>query len=535
MKNIFYFFINKISIFIKSIKEEWIFYLLVILNLVPAFYRKILPSMDGGAHLYNSQLILSLLFDSSSIVNDFFKFNPEIVPNWTGHFILSVFNFFLPAFIAEKILLVSYLVAFPITFRNLIKTLTPQNVWMSYFVFLFTYHFLFLLGFYNYSIALVLMLIGLNYWVKNCAQTISVSKFLILFTILFITYLSHIFVFAFLLFVMGIYLLIKTLSLNQSFPSSKVKFFIHKSAILLTAAIVPLIFFVLYFYKRPSTGMSFYESTQTLFTWILDIRPWIVYDYNREAMLNRVVGGILALMVLFLLQNKIVRSIKFKESLIKTNDFLFLVAVVALLLFFILPDSDGAAGFVSVRFCYLFFLFFFFALSTSIYPKWFKIISLSLVIPIIFIHNYGFNKTIKTQYKIIKSIVNVSQFIPANSVVLPINFSKNWLSGNFSNYLGIDKPMVILNNYEASTGYFPIHWNFENIPNTLLGNQNQIPNCLEWLRDKSNPSYIIDYVFILIDYKDEELKCIPTIENAIKQNYILIYSDEYCHLYQKNL
>lgn len=38
--------------------------------------------------------------------------------------------------------------------------------------------------------------------------------------------------------------------------------------------------------------------------------------------------------------------------------------------------------------------------------------------------------------KIVESIVKASQFIPENAVVLPINFSANWLSGNYSNYLG---------------------------------------------------------------------------------------------------
>ena len=121
------------------------------------------------------------------------------------------------------------------------------------------------------------------------------------------------------------------------------------------------------------------------------------------------------------------------------------------------------------------------------------------------------------------------------SLVLPLNFSKNWLAGNYDNYLGIDKPMVILHNYEASTGYFPVHWNREKMPNTLLGNQNSIPKCLDWIGEKAHASYVIDYVFILVDYIDEELKCKETIEKSVRQNYELIYSDAYCHLYTKKL
>jgi hypothetical protein len=160
---------------------------------------------------------------------------------------------------------------------------------------------------------------------------------------------------------------------------------------------------------------------------------------------------------------------------------------------------------------------------------------LAILLPVIIVHNFGFNKTIKSQYKIVQSIVKASRFIPENAVVLPLNFSKNWLAGNYDNYLGIDKPMVILHNYEASTGYFPVHWNREKMPNTLLGNQNSIPKCLDWIGEKAHASYVIDYVFILVDYIDEDLKCKENIEKSVRQNYRLLYSDEYCHLYTKKL
>lgn len=533
MKNFFYILKSKITFILSRLKEPWFFYLLMVLNLVPGFYRKILPSMDGGAHLYNAQLIRSLIFNSDSIVHQFFKLNPEIVPNWSGHFILSLLGLFLPAFIAEKTLLTLYLIGLPIVFRRLIKTLSPQNIWISYFVFLFTYHFLFLLGFYNYSIALILLFITLNYWVINLHQSYSISKFLYLFLLITLTYLSHIFVFAFLLFILGVYLFFATVFSTQNSTKAKLNFLIKKSLFLVLAALLPLIFFVLYFYYRPSSGMAFYESTNTLFWWIIDTRPWIVYDYHREAIINRVSGGIILLLFLILLINRVLKYKKNQDSWIKINDFLFLIALVSLLLFFILPDSDGQAGFVSVRFGFLFIVFLILGLTTSNYPKLVKVIALLLILVTAFVHNFGFNKTVKDQYKIVKSIVQASNYIQPNKVVLPINFSKNWLSGNFSNYLGIDKPMVILHNYEASTGYFPVLWNNTKMPNTLLGELSKITNCLNWPNNYFNGKYSIDYVFILIDYKDEELKCIQPIETLVNQYYNLIYHDDYCLLFIK--
>ena len=98
--------------------EKWIFLLMTGINLFPVLIFKFFPTMDGAAHLYNSNLIGSLLFESNPQLNSFFCFNPEPVPNWTGHLFLSVFNCFLPAFIAEKVLLIFYFIGLPYAFRD---------------------------------------------------------------------------------------------------------------------------------------------------------------------------------------------------------------------------------------------------------------------------------------------------------------------------------------------------------------------------------------------------------------------------------
>lgn len=534
MKNLFQILTVKISIFLSKIKEPWYFNLLIILNLVPGFYRKILPSMDGGAHLYNSQLINSLIFDANTKIYHFFKLNPEIVPNWTGHFILSIFNYFLPAFLAEKILLTICLVGLPLVFRNFIKTIAPQNIWLSYFVFLFTYHFLFLLGFYNYSLAIILLFITLNYWIKTIHKKYSIRNIIILIILIALTYFSHIFVFALLVFVLSIYLIFATIYIDDTYSRKKLNFLIQKLIVLLISSIGPLILFTLYFYNRPNSGIAFYQPIYILFQWITDTRSLIVYNYDKEALLNRISGFIILLLFIYLFTYRLINYFKKKEAFFKINDFLFIVALVALILLFILPDSDGLAGFVSVRLGFIFIIFFSLGLSSGVYPKNIKSIALLIILTIAFVHNFGFNKAIKTQYKIVQSIQKVADYIPSNAIVLPINFSKNWLAGNYSNYLGVDKPLIILNNYEASTGYFPVLWNRNQMPTTLLGNAENIPNCLEWITEKSKSKVIIDYVFVLIDNKNNGLECIQPIETEIRKNYKLIYSDEFCMLYQNN-
>ena len=97
-----------VKLFARASKHErWFFLAVTILNLFPIFISKFFPTLDGPSHLYNSNLIVNLLFNSEGL-SSFFALNPELVPNWSGHFILAAFNSIMPAFVAEKILLLVY-------------------------------------------------------------------------------------------------------------------------------------------------------------------------------------------------------------------------------------------------------------------------------------------------------------------------------------------------------------------------------------------------------------------------------------------
>jgi len=191
--------------------EKYIFLLVTVLNLIPVLQDKFFPTMDGAAHLYNSNIINELIFENNNLFELYFSFNEILVPNWIGHFLLSFFNFFFPAFIAEKILLLFYLIGLPYAFRKLIKTISSQNIGLSYFIFPFSYSFLFTLGFYNFSIAIILMLITLNYWIKNYNQQILNKKILILALLLTLTFFSHVFIFSLLMFFIGLHILFNLL------------------------------------------------------------------------------------------------------------------------------------------------------------------------------------------------------------------------------------------------------------------------------------------------------------------------------------
>lgn len=529
--------------------EKYIFLLATILNLIPVLQGKFFPTMDGAAHLYNSNIINELIFKNNSLFEMFFSINKVLVPNWIGHFVLSFFNLFIPAFIAEKILLLFYLIGLPYAFRILIKTINSQNIEFSYFIFPFCYSFLFILGFYNFSIAIILMLITLSYWIKNEKHHISNKNIIILSLLLTLTFFSHILVFSLLVFFIWLHitynLLYELLSGNNNLKHS-IRQTLIKYVKLFIASFVPLILLCFYFSTMPSSNDYIFLEKQELIEWVKNIRPIIAYDTTIEETYTKKIFYILIVLFFITIFNRI-NSIKKTfwvnkegknivseiKNILFESDFWMILTFILLFLYFLLPDSDYHAGFVSVRLCLLFFIFLIIWFSVQKFPKW--LVSLSIIL-IMFFHfrlNIFYSSVIKDLNKVAINCESVSKHIEPNSIVFPINCDDNWLVGHFSNYLGIDNPIVILENYELDVGYFPLKWNENSIPNTLLGKiESGKLFCRQWKCNKQNSRKIINYVFVLGNFPSELDSCNQAIKDIINENYDLVYKNESCNLFK---
>lgn len=106
------------------------------------------------------------------------------------------------------------------------------------------------------------------------------------------------------------------------------------------------------------------------------------------------------------------------------------------------------------------------------------------------------NGAIKGMNRNAISISETDKHIKMNSIVLPVNFSDNFIENHFSNYIGINKPLIILENYEASVGWFPINWKLDKMPNILLSDKRSISGITWPSNPKSLTSKQIDYVLL---------------------------------------
>ena len=172
---------------------------------------------------------------------------------------------------------------------------------------------------------------------------------------------------------------------------------------------------------------------------------------------------------------------------------------------------------MSDRYCLIIYILgLLWVVARSVYTQYNSVIVLVFLIlhfGLLFNHFHG---TIVKLDEHANDIKQADSFVSENSIVLPVNFSDNWLETHFSNYLGIDKPLIILENYQASVNWFPVKWNHDQLPNIMLNGANSLSG-LQWITN-SNSDQVrqIDYILLYGDQmKIDEPKWIELKEHLL--------------------
>lgn len=156
--------VDKLFTFLEK-NEKTVYLFFMLLSLLQFWSSKYVPSLDGPQHLYNANVLVQLI-NGSSFFDQFFSVNEVLVGYWSGHFFLTFFKFFLPAWLAEKMFLSLYLISFVLSFRYLVRSVNQSRTnFVSYLAFLFAFHSYFLLGYYSFSIAAIFVFLSFGYWI----------------------------------------------------------------------------------------------------------------------------------------------------------------------------------------------------------------------------------------------------------------------------------------------------------------------------------------------------------------------------------
>ncbi len=490
--------------------EKTIFLFILIFNLLPVLVSKYTLTVDGPAHLYNARLIVDLLENPNGILNGYFVFNNSFSPNWSGHIILGVLLKFLPAYLAEKTLIISYLVLFPIGFRMLLMTLKPEAKYFVYFIIPFTHSFLFYYGFYNFHIGIVILFFTLTFWFRQVKKENSYYSLFIIGLLSCIIFFSHVFIYSVLLLILFISSA-TVLSEIKDKKKRKLKLISYSKSLI--AFIPSLAFFMFYLstlFKRGETAMD-YLSLKSIFGMFYHVEPAKALIYSKEEIFTK---WVFILILIFLIYQLIsyFRNSTSKSSLVSKQWRNILLVVTACV--FIFPNGTSEFGFISTRFILFIYFVLFIFLATLKYPKWLLIVSLLIInyVNIALVKVY-FNKNKEfTVYA--EAYIEASKIIKKYSTLLPINTSKEeWLTSHSSNYLGVDNTIIIKDNYEAYLTYFPLKWRGDNLNSFHLDSD-------ELLLSKNSINQV-DYVFCYGKQPNQY-----KIDSLLQNNYKMVYTNQ---------
>lgn len=467
--------------------EAILFTAALITHLLPVLLITPFVTLDGAAHLYNAGVLKDLLLDSTSLFHRMHEVNAAPEPNWTGHVFMAVSLILLPALVTEKLILVTILTGMALGFRRLVKILDKERIpWLSWLVFPFLYNFTLLLGFFNFSLAMVILLHGLALWMEYRKDRAGVKVYAWMVFILLLIYFSHLLVF---LLAIGATTLISFFMQEKSirWPQR-----IREALIPLCGSIPGILLAIAYLMKGGSeelnAGISWLPA-EKLIADLLAARMFIIYDFSAEE-------GITVFFSIFLLVVAV--STLLHRRFHKHHFPVFLLFASALMLYFIVPDNLASGGIVSVRLLMWLFICFCLWLVTLNPPAVSRIpialISFSFSICLIVLHW----KTQRALSDVARLYTNAARQIQDRSVVLPLNYSSNWLYSNVHGYMGLNREVLLLDNYEADYGYFPVIWKQGLRPEPILGNFASSKNpCIQIDRFEKTVGFPVDLVSAL--------------------------------------
>ncbi|NJK97820.1 MAG: hypothetical protein HC905_25525 [Bacteroidales bacterium] len=421
-------------------------------------------TLDGPSHLYNANLIKELISGNHPLLTSLFRINPVPVPNWSGHFIMAVSHLFFSAFISEKIVLVLYLILTPLFFRKTILFFAPKNRWTTYFIFPFLHNHLFYFGFINMSLGIMFMFITISYFLHKCGRK-SIKHIFVLSLLLCCLYFSHI-----MLFMITIALLLglsvfftDTGKWNGKLLIRNIREFRFRLYRLLIASVPWLLLTYFYFLKIDSIEKQPRTDLGELVKWITDIRPMLTICYCDHLIIyTRILLGLFVALLFVNLYFTLKKNTENTPSGIALNinlpgpSLLFAFFTISFLFLYLLVPN---AIMMSDRLILLFYIFMVCWLALLKYPRALQIVSLIILLAVHFRFLAYHTASMKEASKNVEEIEEIANFIKPDNLVLALNYSDNWLYAHSTAYIGVNKPVIVLENYEASIAWFPLRWN----------------------------------------------------------------------------
>jgi hypothetical protein len=383
----------------------------------------------------------------------FFELDPYPEPNWLGHALMAMVQAIAPAYVAEKVLILAFVIGLPLSFRYCIRQFPAHDPLLVSLIFPFLMSYPLRMGFFNFCLGLPLMLLTVGRWRSILAGKIR-AGFMATSVLLLLLYFSH------LLVALVTIALLAGLTLLSNAPPLRgkpLRVLIFSS---FPVIVLSTLFFVLHGDERQEP--SRFALAQIL-EWTIDGRPFVSLSEDEIPYTRTMAVAMLAASVIALAVYRLGRSGGRGATL------WWLASGAALMAAFALPDAMASGRFLTPRLLFFVMLFLCVALATTGTPRWLAVPLVAVVMAADLAALPAHHERTASLVRDVEEFVALSEQCPDHAVLLPLNYSDNWMHSNLACYLGAMKGPVVLDNYEAATPHMPIRWREGMAPYDRIG------------------------------------------------------------------
>jgi hypothetical protein len=415
---------------------------------------------DGPCHVDNAYMLQQMWEGKGDLYSRFYTLNTHFNPNWSSHIILADLLRFVGPFVAEQTFVTAYVLVFISGLYVLLKRLSCGDAFFPLAAFTFVFTHILFKGFYNFSLGVGIMFWCIELWCRYL-DTRRWPLLILFFCVTVADFFTHPLPFMYGCMTCGA----MTLSYAWSGDKGRKWRIFFRDLLLLVICLLPTILLLLKFTGRESGASRIYIHLSRQRTKDLFFDPFMVCVSQRETLL----AGGLAVGIIMLFLYAIYRRYKMGRAVHKYDGMLIAVFVAGLL-YMLFPDNMLGGGLFSIRAHFLLILLV--VAFIALLPER----KLRSVVGIVGFVCFLIFAVIRLPVQLkaanaIKEIVQAGSVITPGSVLLPLNFAPggkdaagktisdaNWLFCHPAQYIGAGKEVIVLDNYEANTGYFPLNW-----------------------------------------------------------------------------
>ena len=442
--------------------------LITIFISMPILSSNYFLTQDGSAHIYSSYIISELL-TNDSLYSNYFAFNSFATPNALGHYVIALLLQVFSPFIVSKIISIITLLGLPFSLLWLRYVTKGENGLLTTFLIgaAISFNWLWLAGFYNFLLGSILLIITLGLFYK-WKDSFNYSKLLALSILFLLVYLSHLICF----------LVLSGSILAMLLPLLKEKQ-VKQSVFVLLSFVPSLLFIIIYRLNTQSESVPFRPSwrylddSSTLINWLKQIStvdtffiisrktlPFIESFSSIYFLFAPIVWPLV--ITLILLYTTIYKQNLKKHFTLDKFPFIFLF-LFSIAFSLVAPDDFGSSNGTVLRERIFFFSFVFLIPLFEVKNK-----SINTICKVLLIIVIGFQTFATFEYSVNTSNIatnfsKIEDKLKAKETYATITIlsksEKRFAATpipQMSNVFGINKKLIIWDNYEMGHYLFPI-------------------------------------------------------------------------------